>query len=1310
MYKPNNKKMLTVLIAVAMIFSAFAILSLAAQPAFASSAGTVTYNPTTLGVSSATEFGLSTSAFVSGGTFSSGATVFFYLSTTDSSTGLVATSGVFDAIGETTLGASSPTSLDQSVTFFPGGDVLASGAPPSYGATAQSTVLKPGTYYILASDVAPGFTSVSALTSYAFPSVATNIVKQTAVVAILNPLDSYALATGTDALLVGGTGIADGSNFDPGASVTVTLSYPGGTTLVSATADSSGSFLAAFTVPELAGTVDTSGSSIGAGGSSIAYTAVAQETNSFSSSFPQGGVTADGLFDVGPSLTVSPMDYNGAAGATLALTGTGFPAAGVIAASSSTSPLTTIEITSYSGSTVMTNTYHSSVTVSSTGQFSVSISTVTKITTTGPYGITISLSDSSPYASSITEFFTPAVFVSVPNPQSPGFFFDPVAISGSYYPTVNGVTAAVYDFPASASVSIFVGSTLFGTVVTDSNGFALSPVSTLPAMPSGSYIVTAVDSSIGLFAAPSSPTPLVGTSTSPLVLSSFFEATDPANNVLAIDSATLTSGSFTTATTGEYVPQNATLTVTAEGLSPGNLYYAIDGSIGNIAEYGTNVTVKVGTLAGAPNFAFLPASNGTLVFTYQPMYGYYGIATGTVSQISILGVSVPSALFGESAMGYGDIGAPVYTLSAQVGQPGTSITVTVSNLLLSGTNIAYYPGVTDEYNVYVGTTEITSVPPAKTLFSSSTLASGVTFDIPSMSNGAYNVSVTYESQPVSLALAPQTTADAILVVSTPGSSTSSGSMETMATYSDGSPTGGYAIVAYGLIASTPADLVIYTSAGLRTSSVISATGTYGGFIDLTDLASGGAILSSDAGGTYGLVLTVNPGSASASEIYSSYTVTASFAPGTFYNGVYILGDVNSLVGFSATGLNPNAEYVVVFNGTVLTSSATGLPQVYTSSQDGVAAGVFTVPVVYVSESTGYSVYSVSIAPLSNPTSAAATVTGLVLWPATITITPDPMAFPNELVSFTWMPSTEPTLTSVSPIDVTVYLNGAAYSTSLGTFDPATATIQGSFKMPNGMPNTIFPVSFGWSYTFGSDSVLGSALSSGTLSNSYIGTAMAPLELVNGTGASIVTISTAGIASIITTSVDKALAVPLSELSANITALHGDIATITTSFGTMTATLQAINATVSSVSSGVVLLQTDFGSVKTSLASLNATIVSLNGTMATISTSLGNIQTSVSSISATVTSISNGVATVQTSLGTLTGTVTSMNGTVATINTKLGTVTASIGNVSKTTSSLSTLEIFLIVAIVLILITLVIAFIAVNNTNRLSKKLEEQKKQ
>ncbi|MEM0159653.1 MAG: hypothetical protein QW393_02725, partial [Candidatus Micrarchaeaceae archaeon] len=134
MFKPNNKKMLTVLIAVAMIFSAFAILSFAAQPAFAAASGTVTYSPTTLGVNAAAphaKIPVTTTVFVSGGTFSSGATVYFYLSTTDSATGLVKTDAShtsFDAIGVTTLTAASPTSLDQAVTFFP----LSSGVPSVY--------------------------------------------------------------------------------------------------------------------------------------------------------------------------------------------------------------------------------------------------------------------------------------------------------------------------------------------------------------------------------------------------------------------------------------------------------------------------------------------------------------------------------------------------------------------------------------------------------------------------------------------------------------------------------------------------------------------------------------------------------------------------------------------------------------------------------------------------------------------------------------------------------------------------------------------------------------------------------------------------------------------------------------------------------------------------------------------------------------------------------------------------------------------------------------------------------------------------
>ncbi|MEM3845785.1 MAG: hypothetical protein QXU98_08790, partial [Candidatus Parvarchaeota archaeon] len=385
MFKPNNKKMLTVLIAVAMIFSAFAILSFAAQPAYAtSSSGTVTYNPTTLGVTSSTGSDLiPTVAFVSGGTFSSGSTVYFYLSTTDSSAGLVS----FDAIGSTTLTAASPTSLNQAVTF------------------SSTFTVTPGTYYILASNVEPPLNTLSALTSFAFPAAATTIVVQTASFEVLNPITSE-LAIGSSALTAGGTGVAEGTGFDPGATVSITLNYPGGSVLTTATANSFGEFQTTFTVPQLSGTVNSTAFTT-VFSHATPYTVVAQETNALSSSFPQGDITSDAPMDIAPTITVTPMDISGAAGSSFSISGTGFPAGGAIALSSSSSPSTSIEIETLSSTTV-TSTYHSAVTVSSTGQFSVTVTTASAISTTGPYSILITLTDTAPYISPIYEYF-PAV-------------------------------------------------------------------------------------------------------------------------------------------------------------------------------------------------------------------------------------------------------------------------------------------------------------------------------------------------------------------------------------------------------------------------------------------------------------------------------------------------------------------------------------------------------------------------------------------------------------------------------------------------------------------------------------------------------------------------------------------------------------------------------------------------------------------------------------------------------------------------------------------------------------------------------------
>ncbi|MEM0159785.1 MAG: hypothetical protein QW393_03430 [Candidatus Micrarchaeaceae archaeon] len=1320
MFKPNNKKMLTVLIAVAMIFSAFAVLSLVAQPAYASASGTVTYNPTTLGVSPSTDLPIPTVAFVTGGTFSSGATIYFYLSTTDSSTGLVPTggTGVYDAIGWTTLTASSPTSLDQAVTFFLGGNVFSSATLT--GTTAPP--IKPGTYYILASDLDPSSISTpSALTSYAFPSVATQFVVQTASLEIWNAIDNEP-ATGLNALLVGGTGIAYGTEFDPGASVTVTLSYPGGTVLVTTTASSSGSFEATFTLPQLAGTVGPTGTNLGSSGS-LHYTAVAQETNAYSASYPQGGITADSSFDVGPTLVVSPADYNGAAGTTLTLTGTGFPGGASIAASTTVSPSTSIEITAYGSSSPVTQTYHSAVTVSSTGQFTVSVTTVSAITATGPYSVYVQMTDTSPYATSIDELFYPAVFVSVPNPQSPGFFFAPITISGDYYPTVSPLTAAVYDFPAGATVSMYIGSTLLGNVTTDSLGYAHSSVSAIPAIPAGRYVVTASDSSLGITVAPTSPSPLVGTSGSPLIITAFFQVTDPIGNSLKSTSST---------SAPEYVPQNGTLTVSAFGLAPQTEYAPLDSVVGNIAEYGTNVKVMIGSVA--PNgLGFIPASNGSLVFTYQPFYGTY-VTTGTLDSITI---STVTGYEGDY-FNYYQIGAAITTLSTQIQTSGSPVTVTVTNLVPTGMS-QYYPGTSGNYNLYIGTTEIVSTPSATSTFSGSTLSTGVTFDVPTISDGLYNISVVYNGQPVSNALPQEITADAMLVVSSPGSSVGSGSIKVVSTYSSGS-FAGYVIVGYGLISTSSVDLVIYNSLGPQPGSV-KTTAPDGAFFDTTDLSVSNPIFTESAAGTFGVVLTINPGTASATEFYATYSVMASlylettharpagYSPsGVFYD---FIGDTVTLVNNKQAGLVAGAYYDLYFGPmyleTLLATSSTSFGKGVTFTVPTVPSGLYYLNLTFTGKTAVVASQPFYVLPSYQGTITLQSAQGI----------PIEYAFPGQIISFVWTPSNTnfytPGSTVVPPLPptgsqytagqvyVTVYLNGTAYETlpaTVGTYQKTPAYLNGSFLAPNAATGSYWAVSFGWSQTiYENIEYGGTPYTQNTILDSYTGTSMAYLGLVQGSGALLINITTADIASIITSSINTAMKLPLSELNAAIVKLNGTVVEISTAFGNMTTTLKTINATVSSIQSGIVTIKSDLGSIQTSLASLNASLVAFNNNVVVINTTLGKVTTSLNAINATITSTASGVSSLQgsavtiiTALGTINGKVSSVSNGTATIQTSLGKLTTNVSAIKTQTSGFSTIEIFLIVIIVLVLITLVVAFLAVNAANRAARKASEEKKQ
>ncbi|MEM3845516.1 MAG: hypothetical protein QXU98_07440 [Candidatus Parvarchaeota archaeon] len=1204
MFKPNNKKMLTVLMAVAMVFSAFAVLSIAAQPAYAAS-GTFSVNPTTYTEGSAS--GVSTIAYVSGGTFGAGSTVYFFLSTSTSSSGIVSGSGttistVSNTIGSVTLAAGS-TSLANVVTF-----TMSSGAAP-------------GNYYILAEDYISGAPSGT----YALGPAVT-IVKAVPTVSIASTVT------------VGSSQQVTGSEFDPGASVTIYLNYPGSSVVLgTTTASSSGAIDTFVTIPALA-----QGS----------YYIVAQETNALSAAFPEGGITADTSFTVKPAITVSPVSTSGAAGSSFVITGSGFAAGDSIGASTTSTVTSNITIGSE-------DTYHPAVTVASDGSFTVSVTLAKAITGSAKVGpVYVNITGlSSPATTAVA--FPHEVYVSSPNPTILGFSFTPSSdIPGA------SVSAAVWNFPAGTPVSIYLGPFLVGTVVTDSNGFGELPsTAVIPAMPAGSYYAYAETSS-GLYASPISTT-----------ISAYFEVKDP-------------SGALMTSSYDEYFPSNGTYTVSAFGLTPGTSYTWSDTEADLPTSSPSVVSVAVGSYSSGE---FMPAANGTLIFTYAPGFVTPSSPATSTLSLSYTSGSVPgldNLTFEYTTITVVNVTSPGYL--ANDGAGTGDLTFTETGFLAPGDNL--YPGFTYKYNVYIGNTELTIG--GVTAITTDTLASSDTFTNPVLPSGVYDLSVVYNGQPVSNAIFSEP-----VIISASASTLSAGSIVLV----PNSASSEYDIVGFGFDSAASVTAYYMTSSGLNTAKPSTITPSFGAFVATTSIS----IPPYGVAGTYAVFATATLLS-STYTAYTSYTVTPSLSISSS------TGSIGTSINVTATGLGADEYYNVYFAGQFEGTTS--------SDSSGNASATITVPLILPGT------YNVSIAPVSSPTSIIASAQFTVSQPSSLSLGSDQFtAFPGELVNFHWTPATEPPLTSTTPIYVTVYLNGSAYETVLGTFTYVSASssyITGSFKMPNGVPNTLYAVSLGWSTT----SVSGSAVSSGsvlTLSPStYKGKTIAALELVNGTGASIVSISNASIAHIITSSINSALAVPLSELSANITALHGDIVTITTAFGTMTSTLQAINATIKSIESGQALIKTELGTISTTLSSINASIVSLNNNVVTINTTLGKVVTSLSSINATVTSTASGVSSLQgnvvtiiTDLGTFTGTVKSVSGGLATIQTSLGNLTMNVsqiktntGKINTISSSLGTTEIFEIVILVLVLITLVLSFLAINAANRVAKKVEEQKKQ
>ena len=1253
MSKPNTKKMLTVMITVAMVFSALAILSFAATPAYAAASGTFTTNPTTFAIDSSSHLE-STIVTVNGGSFDAGSTVTFYISSSTSSSGFLITT---PTLGSYTLKASQTTLSNAVVTFTYTGSALTAGT----------------TYYILASD------SVATSSYILGPSI--NIVSPAPK---FNLYISGSAPTGSNAANVGSSVEAVGSGFDSSASVSIYLSNPGNSTvLTTATTSSSGAFDVYFTVPALSGTVDVAGTAL-SGVSS--YNVIAQETTSYSATNSFGGVSVDSSMDVGPAITVSPVSYSGATGTSLTITGSGFASGQKLATNAVT----------VGGSA----TTGASATVASDGSFTVTVVTTVAETPSailGPLAIVIPMTNPAPTHDS----FSDAVYVSSPNPTILGFSFAVTAVGGFDY-VGNPVSAAVWNFPSGQTVDVYLGSVLIGTFTTDSNGFGeISSASIVAAMPGGSYHAVAEVPSSGMYVYDGTATSIVA----------YFDVVDPAGTAITTGS----SGQ------NEYVPSAGMLTVQAYGLNPTSQYDAYDAAAASGVYDGGNglaPTVIVGTESSS--YGMYPAANGTLIFSYSPAYtsttstSTSAITFGTVTSSSDT-ISASVYGYGGSSVqyGYNTIGPVLIPASAstdpydfQIYQSGVGSTVTVSNLIPFGANA--YPGVASSYNAYIGTSELTvtfsysSVSHTSTKFySASTGSLTLSFTVPSVS-GLYELNATYNSNTTAVG-------NDYVILSTTGSSSSSGSLVVLPVYSSTGTLTNYEAIGYGYSVSPGLYFMEYSTLEHPSISGFSQGAFY------TALSSGdSSFLTDQPAGTYS-VFTSQTASPSNYFIYGSYTVVAKVTLGTTSGGI------GTSVTASVTGLKADTYYNEFFNGAIQTTVPAK-----SDHTGALTFSAFTIPTMAKGK------YLVTVVPNNGTTSvASAKFTVKANSDLTLTTLVSQYAFPGEIVQFSVQGLTLPTLryfggvqnVYVTGYEANVSLNGTSFATVPATY--ADGYLNGSFVMPN-YNVTYYELTIAGLVEYSnylSGSILGSdnLLTTGTVP--MIGSQSDFLGLMQGNGALLTGISSGEIATLelaINSTVTKSLSIPISELNAAITSINGAVATLKTTVGNISVDLSTINATVVSISAGVVKLDTLLGTVNTSLASIDATLVSFNGTLVTLNTAIGMQTATLNSVNGTVTSTATSVsglvgsvATISTDVGTISGTVTSVQGSVATIQTAVGNLNTSVASIQTSAgqikSTQGTNEIFEMVIVVLVLITLVAAFLAVTSVGRVAKKLEEQKK-
>jgi len=995
MNKLSTKKMLTVLISLAMVFSALAVLSLAAQPAYATASGSITLNPTTFGESGGHP--VATVVTANGGTFGSGSTVYFYLSSTASSSGITI-SGYTSYIGSVALPGGSTTLSNTVVTLF-----------------SSAAALTAGSYYILASDSSTP-TAVGAQFTTAVP------------ITVVSTQPSISI-TSSPPFTVGQQVSFSGSGWDSGASVSVYLNYAGGTVLTSFTATLTGAVPANefFVVPAVSGTVTATGGSYSP--AIPALNVIAEETNALSGSFPQGGITADTTMNVAPSITVSPMSTQGAASSVFTITGSGFVAGQVIPGFTSISPGTSsITIASQ-------NTFYSAVTVGADGSFTVTVTLATAIpsgnyASQGIDGQSVVVSPTGPSGSST---FNGVLYLSFPAPAvTPHLYIYPTSGSPG-----DPITFVVVGFPASTSVSIYFDSSVF-TTTTDSNGFAsLSAV--IPAVQGGSYTIEAVGGGYSAAAAFSALSYTVSiTDSSGLPLNGEYAAI---GSVVTIDAQGLT-------------PYEAITTLIDTGL--GTTIYGANIFVANQTN-GYPVTLLNGSIVPGTGFE----ANGLGIFTISYAIDYHLPTTGASETITIgsstISPSVTATYYEVSKASVGAFGtsyAPLASVSLSIAYliptgspitPETSKWIGPFSLTIDGTVIKLNTGFTT-FTSPSGSAAVVFLLP-------SSVGDGVhTFVLQSASSYALftNPEFIVSTPSGSSGTVVNSVADSMVVG---GTGTIGNPFTGYPDLSSGTNNASYGAEfdLYNFPASASITVTVYSSGGSFTTPV--TTDAHGGasvFVPFP-LSTGNVpflIQFSRASTTItGANWYYEDLPAVAFDI-SSFLDKGGMPATDYYSYFFSTAPAGSTVFFYANSLLPDTSYNVFLN----TSSSFAPSDLQTSFVTGAHGDYADGVALTLSDYLTTGTYYIDV----SPASSSATSTSLFLTVEVTQLGPA-YAFPGQVVNVGPISVSAPTGTQF--YQVTVTLNGSAFKTL--NVPVVSGTISFSFKMPNGQPGNYWTVGYNY---------------------------------------------------------------------------------------------------------------------------------------------------------------------------------------------------------------------------------------------------------